>query len=94
MPVRFDELKKGLTDVFARDCVVEDGGAIGGGNGGQDAGGIGGAEDFCSLTRAYGEGELIDVGAVVVVGELEEDKGGIEPGELGGVEDGDGLDGS
>jgi len=23
MPVRFDELKKGLTDVFARDCVVD-----------------------------------------------------------------------
>ena len=72
--VGFDELKDGLTDIFAGDCVVQDGGAAGGGDGGEDAGGIGGADGFRSLAGGDGEGKLIDAGAVVIVGELEEDK--------------------
>ena len=90
--VLFDELEDGLTDIFARDRVVQDGGAAGGGDGGEDAGGVGGADGFCSLAGGDGEGKLIDAGAVVIVGELEEDKRGVEAGELRGVEDCDGFD--
>ena len=94
MGVRFDELKDGLTDIFARDRIVQDGWPAGGGDGGEDAGGIGGANRLRCFPGGDGEGELIDAGAVVIVGELEEDKRGVEAGERRGVEDRDGFDGS
>ena len=49
-----DELKDGLTNVFARDGIVQDGGTAGGGDRGEDAVGVGGANRFHRLPEADG----------------------------------------
>ena len=87
--VGFDEMEHGLADVFARDGIVKDCGAVSGGDGGDDACGVGGADGLGCFAGGDGEGELIDVWCVVVaIGELKEDDDGVEAGEFGGVEDG------
>ena len=92
--VGFDESENRLTDILAGDGVVQDRGAVGGCDGGDDARWVGGANRFRGFAGGDGEGELIDAGAVVVVGEFEEDKNGVETGKFCRVVNRYGLDGA
>ena len=90
----FDECEEGLADVFAGGGVVQDGGAVGCGERGQDRGGRVGADDVGFRAGGEGERELVGVGVAIGVGDLDEDDGGGKVGEFDPVEDADGGDGA
>jgi hypothetical protein len=91
LSVRFDEMEDRLTDRFTRYGIMQDRGTSGGNKGGDDAGGIRGAESCRVFASRDGKGELISARAVVIVGNLNEDKSAIKARKPRGIENLDGF---
>src|ERR1700691_5018699 len=92
--VRFNEIQDRLPNVFARDRIMQDCGAVGGRNGGDDACWIGSPDRFRSFAGGDGKSELIDDCTLVIENQLKKDQYRVQAGKLCSVEDLHSRDGS